>query len=212
MEPMNFKRNELLAKRVIKALEGRNHEGFYAESKEAALKIALDLIPKGSSVGWGGTMTVKAIGLIDAVLAGNYRALDRNAASSPEERGQIQRSHNSADFFLTSCNALSEDGIMVNIDGTGNRVACLAYGPETVIMVVSMNKIVRTLDDAMSRAKFTAAPINAQRFNISTPCKETGACADCKSPDRICCHTLITSFSMTPGRFKVILVNDELGY
>ena len=209
---MTSARNELLAKKVIKALESRNHQAFYAKDKEEALKIALELIPEGSSVGWGGSMTIKAIGLDQAIISGNYRALDRNAAGSQEERTQIQRSNNAADFFLTSCNALSEDGIMVNIDGTGNRVACLAYGPETIIMAVSMNKIVRTLDDAMSRAKYIAAPVNAQRFKISTPCKETGACADCKSPNRICCHTLITSFSMTPGRFKVILINDELGY
>ena len=122
------------------------------------------------------------------------------------------RSHNAADFFLTSCNAMSEDGVIVNIDGIGNRVACLSFGPAHVLMVVSMNKIVRTLDDAMSRAKNIASPINAQRFDIKTPCKNTGYCADCKSPDRICCSTLITSYSKIPKRFKIILVNDEFGY
>ncbi len=212
MESMTFKRNELLAPHVINALESRNHEAYYTENAEAALAKALELIPEGSSVGWGGSMTSKAIGLNDAIINGNYKALDRDAAKNIEERGQIMRSHNSADFFLTSCNAMSEDGHIVNIDGTGNRVACLSYGPTNIIMVVGMNKIVKTLDDAMSRAKNTAAPVNAQRFDIKTPCKQTGYCADCKSPNRICCSTLITSYSMTPGRFKIILVNEDLGF
>lgn len=212
MESMTFKRNELLAPHVINALESRNHEAYYTENAEAALAKALELIPEGSSVGWGGSMTSKAIGLNDAIINGNYKALDRDAAKNIEERGQIMRSHNSADFFLTSCNAMSEDGHIVNIDGTGNRVACLSYGPTSIIMVVGMNKIVKTLDDAMSRAKNTAAPVNAQRFDIKTPCKQTGYCADCKSPNRICCSTLITSYSMTPGRFKIILVNEDLGF
>lgn len=212
MENMTFKRNELLAPHVIKALESRNHEAYYAENADAALAKALELIPEASSVGWGGSMTSKAIGLNDAIINGNYNALDRDAAKNMEERGQIMRSHNSADFFLTSCNAMSEDGHIVNIDGTGNRVACLSYGPANIIMIVGMNKIVKTLDDAMSRAKNTAAPINAQRFDIKTPCKQTGYCADCKSPNRICCSTLITSYSMTPGRFKIILVNEDLGF
>jgi L-lactate utilization protein LutB len=212
MESMHTKRNELFAEKVIKALEVRNHEAYYAASAEAALAKALELIPEGSSVGWGGSMTTEAIGLNEAVRKGNYNALDRDAATSLEERAAIVRSHNTADFFLTSSNALTEDGIMVNIDGTGNRVSCLSFGPENIIMVISMNKIVKTLDDAMNRAKYTAAPINAQRFDINTPCKVTGACADCKSPNRICCSTLITSYSPVKGRFKVILVNDELGY
>jgi L-lactate utilization protein LutB len=212
MESMHTKRNELFAEKVIKALESRNHEAYYAASAEAALAKALELIPEGSSVGWGGSMTTEAIGLNEAVRKGNYNALDRDAATSLEERAAIVRSHNTADFFLTSSNALTEDGIMVNIDGTGNRVSCLSFGPENIIMVISMNKIVKTLDDAMNRAKYTAAPINAQRFDINTPCKVTGACADCKSPNRICCSTLITSYSPVKGRFKVILVNDELGY
>ena len=212
MDDITFKRNELLAQQVIKALEKRNHEAYYAEDAEAALAKALELIPEGSSVGWGGSMTTEAIGLNDAIRSGNYNALDREVTDDMQERMDIMRSHNAADFFLTSCNAMSEDGVIVNIDGIGNRVACLSFGPSHVLMVVGMNKIVKTFDDAMSRAKNIASPINAQRFDIKTPCKETGYCADCKSPNRICCSTLITSFSMTPGRFKIILVNDDLGF
>lgn len=212
MNETTFKRNELLAPHVIKALESRNHEAYYAESAEAALAKALELIPEGSSIGWGGSMTTEAIGLNDAIKTGNYNALDRDAAADMKERFDIMRNHSSADFFLTSCNAMSEDGVIVNIDGIGNRVACLAFGPANVLMVVGMNKIVKTLDDALSRAKNTASPVNAQRFDIKTPCKNTGACADCKSPDRICCSTLITSFSKIPKRFKIILVNEDLGF
>lgn len=212
MDNVTFKRNKLLAPHIIKALESRNHEAYYAENVEAALAKALELIPEGSSIGWGGSMTTEAIGLNDAIKNGNYNALDRDAVTDMDERNAIMRSHNSADYFLTSCNAMSEDGVMVNIDGVGNRVACLAYGPAYVIMVVGMNKIVKTFDDAMSRAKNIASPINAQRFDMKTPCKQTGYCADCKSPNRICCSTLITSFSLKPGRFKVILVNDDLGF
>ena len=212
MDNVTFKRNELLAPHIIKALESRNHDAYYAESAEAALAKALELIPEGSSIGWGGSMTTEAIGLNDAIKNGNYNALDRDAVADMDERNAIMRSHNAADYFLTSCNAMSEDGVMVNIDGVGNRVACLAYGPAYVIMVVGMNKIVKTFDDAMSRAKNIASPINAQRFDIKTPCKQTGYCADCKSPNRICCSTLITSFSLKPGRFKIILVNDDLGF
>ena len=212
MDNVTFKRNELLAPHIIKALESRNHDAYYAESAEAALAKALELIPEGSSIGWGGSMTTEAIGLNDAIKNGNYKALDRDAVTDMDERNAVMRSHNAADYFLTSCNAMSEDGVMVNIDGVGNRVACLAYGPAYVIMVVGMNKIVKTFDDAMSRAKNIASPINAQRFDIKTPCKQTGYCADCKSPTRICCSTLITSFSLKPGRFKIILVNDDLGF
>lgn len=212
MDNVTFKRNELLAPHIIKALESRNHEAYYADSAEAALAKALELIPEGSSIGWGGSMTTEAIGLNNAIKNGNYKALDRDAVTDMDERNAIMRSHNVADYFLTSCNAMSEDGVMVNIDGVGNRVACLAYGPAYVIMVVGMNKIVKTFDDAMSRAKNIASPINAQRFDIKTPCKQTGYCADCKSPNRICCSTLITSFSLKPWRFKIILVNDDLGF
>lgn len=213
MDAIFRKRNENLAPKVIKALESRQHEAYYAENAEEALKKALELIPEGSSVGWGGSMTTEAIGLNDAIRKGDYKVLDRDDTASPEERMAVTRSHNGADFFLTSCNAMSEDGVIVNIDGVGNRVACLAFGPANIIMVVSMNKIVKTEADAMSRAKNIASPVNATRFDIKTPCRETGYCADCRSPQRICCSTLITSHSMFPGRFKIILVNDDsLGF
>lgn len=212
MNEFTKKRNRLVAEKVIKNLKNRNHDAYYAEDSKEALKIALDMIPEGSSIGWGGTVTAGQVGIIDAVKNGNYIALDRNTASTPEERNEIMNRHHSADFFITSCNAISEDGQIVNIDGSGNRVSCISFGPKTVIMLVGMNKLVRTLDDAMNRAKYVAAPINAQRFNLNAPCSHTGACADCRSELRICCQTLITSYSMQKERIKVILINEELGF
>ncbi len=212
MDERRTMRNGLLAEKIIKGLESRNMEGFYAETKEEALKTALELIPEGSSIGWGGSVSVDAIGLKDAVCSGNYRIHDRNAAGTEEEKRQIELEVLGSDFLLCSSNAITEDGILVNIDGRGNRVAGIVYGPKNVIMVVGMNKVVKTLEDAWSRARNEAAPINAQRFPIQTPCKKTGSCADCKSPDTICCQFLVTRFSKVSKRIKVILVNEELGF
>ncbi len=212
MTDWEYKRNELLAKKVIDGLKSRNMEGFYAASKEDALKQMIDLIPEGSSIGWGGTMSVGAIGGFDAIRNGKYVLLDRDAAATPEEKEKIQRDIFSADYFLTSSNAITEDGILVNIDGNSNRVSAIAFGPAHVIVVAGMNKIVKSEADARSRAKNLAAPINAQRFHLDTPCSKTGACFDCKSHDTVCCQELITRYSKHDGRIKVILVNDNLGF
>lgn len=205
-------RNAMRAERVIKALEQRNFEAYYVTSKEEALKKALELIPEGSRVGWGGSVSVGAIGLTDAIRKGNYIAVDRDAGKDPEERYQITHDCFNTDWFLTSTNAISEDGILVNIDGNANRVAALCYGPAHVLYIVGMNKVVRSAEDAYRRARFEAAPINAQRFPLDTPCKKTGCCYDCKNPDTICCQILITRYSKVPGRAKLILVEDSLGF
>ena len=205
------KRNKLLAEQVIKALESRNMEAYYAENKEEALAKALELMPEGSSVAWGGSMSIKEIGLTQAVHDGNYVVYDRDLATTPEEKTEITKKAFFSDYFLASTNAISEDGILVNIDGISNRVAAIAFGPKNVIMIVGMNKVVRSEEDAMARAKHIAAPINAQRFG-KTPCTVTGKCSECKSPGCICCQTMITRFSLAPKRIKVILVNEELGF
>ena len=202
------KRNECLAKTVIKGLDSRNMTGYYAESKEEALKKALELIPEGSTIAMGGCMSAHEIGLIDALKKGNYNYLDRDMM---EPRESLLASYD-ADVFLTSANAISNDGILVNIDGNSNRVSCIAQGPKKVVCIVGFNKVCDDLDGAMKRARSVAAPINAQRFNIKTPCKETGKCFDCKSPDTICCQFLITRYSRHAGRIHVILVNDNLGF
>lgn len=203
-----FARFEKLAPAVIAALEKRNHSAFYAATKEEACKLALSMIPEGSSIGWGGTMSAVAVGIIPALEAGNYKLLDRAKGSSDD----VMREIFFADFFLGSANALSEDGVIVNIDGFCNRIAAMAFGPKNVILFVGRNKVVRTADDAYQRAKYIAAPINAGRFDIKTPCKTTGKCADCLSPDCICCQVLTTRFSRIKSRYKVILINEDLGF
>ena len=203
------KRNELLAQTVIKGLESRNMSGYYAANKEEALKKALELIPEGSSIAMGGAMSAHEIGLAEAVKSGNYRFIDRDAA---EDKRAVMLESYDADYFLASANAMTNDGIIVNIDGNSNRVSMIAQGPKKVIFIVGMNKVCDDLDGAMKRARNVAAPINAQRFGLNTPCSKTGACMDCKSPDTICCQFLITRYSRHKDRIHVILVNDTLGF
>ena len=202
-------RNELLAGKVIRGLESRNMSGYYAANKEEALKKALELIGEGATVAMGGCMTANEIGLTDAVKNGNYHFIDRAAIADPREA--LLAAYD-ADVFLSSVNAMTEDGILLNIDGNANCVSAIAQGPKKVIFLVGMNKVCNDVDGAMKRARNVAAPINAQRFGLSTPCSKTGACANCKSADTICCQFLITRFSRHPGRIHVILINDTLGF
>ncbi len=203
------KRNELLAKKVIKGLESRNMTGYYAATKEEALKIALDIIPEGAKITMGGGMSVREIGLVDALKEGQYSFIDRD---NYEDKREAMLMAYDADVFLSGVNAMTEDGILVNIDGNANRVSAIAQGPKKVLFIVGMNKICNDVDAAMKRARNVAAPINAQRFDISTPCKSTGSCMNCKSPDTICCQFLITRYSKHVDRIHVILVNDDLGF
>jgi L-lactate utilization protein LutB len=204
-----YKRNDLLAKKVMAGFESRNMKAYYAKDKEEALKIALSLIPEGSSVTMGGAMSAHEIGLVDAVKKGNYNFIDRDAT---EDKRAAMLAAYDADYFLTSANAVTEDGVMVNIDGNSNRVSAIAQGPKHVIVIIGMNKVCPDVDSAMKRARNVAAPINAQRFGLATPCSKTGACANCKSPDTICCQFLITRYSRHEGRIQVIVVNDSLGF
>jgi L-lactate utilization protein LutB len=209
MDKNIFHRNELLAQKVIKGLESRNMKGYYAANKEEALAKALELIPTGASVTMGGAMSAHEIGLVEALKKGDYNFIDRDAVE--DKRAAMLQAYD-ADFFLTSANAMTEDGVMVNIDGNANRVSAIAQGPKHVLVIVGMNKICVDADAAMKRARNVAAPINAQRFGLSTPCAKTGACMDCKSPDTICCQFLITRYSRHADRIHVILVNDVLGF
>ena len=205
-------RNEVLGNRVVKALESRNMEAYYVKTKAAALAKALELIPEGSSISWGGTMSAQEIGLTDALHKGNYDVYDREQVETREEKEKIAHQALNCDFFIGSTNALSEDGVLVNVDGNANRVAAFAYGPKNVLLIVGMNKVVKTEADAMSRARNEAAPINAQRFGVDTPCVKNGSCFNCKSPQCICCQILITRFSKVPKRTKIILVDENLGF
>ena len=209
MNAMIVKRNELLAQKVIKGLQSRNMSGYYAANREEALKIALELIPEGSTATMGGSVSAAEIGLVTALKDGNYNFIDRNEIA--DKRAAMLAAYD-ADFFLSSCNAITEDGVLVNIDGNSNRVSAIAQGPKKVLFIVGMNKVCSDVDAAMKRARNVAAPTNAQRFGLSTPCAKTGACMNCKSPDTICCQFLITRFSRHEGRIHVILVNDNLGF
>ncbi len=203
------KRNNLLAQTVIKGLEKRNMSGYYATDKQEALEIALSLIDEGSTVTMGGGMSVFEIGLVDALKQGNYNFVDRD---STEDKKAAALAAYTADVFLASCNAVTQDGVLVNIDGNANRVSAIAFGPEKVLFIVGMNKVCGDLDSAIKRARNVAAATNAQRFGIDTPCTRTGACADCTSADTICCQYLVTRYSRHAGRIHVILVNDNLGF
>ena len=203
------KRNALLAQKVIKGLQSRNMAGYYAENREAALAIALSLIPAGSTVAMGGATSAKEIGLTEAVRTEKFRFVDRDIAN--DKRAAMLAAYD-ADVFISGANAITEDGVLVNIDGYANRVSAIANGPRKVIFIVGMNKVCPDPDSAMKRARNVAAPVNAQRFGLNTPCSKTGACMNCQSPDTICCQILVTRYSRQTDRIHVILVNDSLGF
>lgn len=213
MHEMDKKRNQLRKDAIIKALGLRNIEAFYAETKEEALKMALDIIPEGSTVSNGGATSAREIGLIDAVIAGNYNYLDRDGAKDPAEKRRLElETLSNCDYFISGVNGMSENGVIVNVDGNANRVAAITYGPKHVLFIVGMNKVVHSEEDAYNRAKYIAAPINAQRFGLSTPCGITGKCGECLMEQCICCQILTTRYSKHKDRIKVILVNEDLGF
>ena len=201
------KRGEIL----VKNLKNRHFEAYYCKTSADALQKALELIPQGASVGWGGAMSAEQIGLMQAVRNGNYRALDRATCKDGEEWERLARECFYADVFLTGANALSMDGQMVSIDGAGNRVAAIVYGPKTVLVIAGMNKVMDMLEDAVRRARTVAAPLNQQRFQLPNPCTATGTCANCKSETCICNQILVTRNCRPAGRIKFILVGEDLG-
>lgn len=203
---------ENAANTIIKNLEKRQMEGYYCRTSEDAVKKALELMPTGSSVGWGGSMTLTESGLMDAVKNGDYVIHDRETAKTKEEQKEMYAKILNSDFFLMSTNAITLDGQLVNIDGRGNRISFLCYGPEQVVIIAGMNKVEADVDSAMKRVRNVASPKNTVRLNKHTPCAATGKCGDCLSPDCICAQMLVTRFSIVPGRIKVILVGEELGY
>lgn len=201
-----------LAATVIKNMEKRQMKGYYAKDKKEALSILLSLIPEGSSIGYGGSVSLSEIGALEALSGENYNLIVRENAKTTEETEKAFKDILFSDFFLMSSNAITVDGELVNVDGRGNRVAFLAYGPKNVILVCGMNKISPDVDSAIKRIKTVAAPMNAVRLNRSTPCAVTGVCGNCQSPDCICANTVITRRSHINGRINVILVGEELGF
>ena len=205
-------RNERLAKTVIKNLQRRHIEGFYCPTAEEAVKKVSELIEDGSSVTWGGTMTVRNLGIPQALKnRGTLEVLDRDLVETPEEKQAMYLKAFSADVYLSSANAISEDGVIVNIDGNGNRVAAITWGPKKVIFVIGLNKVAQTVEAALARARSTASPINAARFDIKTPCQVDGVCHNCNSADSICNYVHFLRNSPR-GRHTVVFVGEDLGY
>ena len=205
-------RDERLAKTLIKNLKRRHIEGFYCPTAEEAVQQVSELIEDGSSVTWGGTMTVRDLGIPDYLRSrGTLEVLDRDLAVSPEEKQAMYLRAFSSDVYLTSANAISEDGVIVNIDGNGNRVAAITWGPKKVIFVIGLNKVAQNVEAALARARSTAAPTNAARFDIQTPCQSDGVCHNCNSPQSICSYIHFLRNS-PKGRHVVVLVGEELGY
>lgn len=205
-------RNELLAKTLITNLERRHFEAYYCPTAAEAVEKAVSLIPEGCSVSWGGSVTIRESGLTKAVHAGNYTVIDRDLAKSPEEMAELHRKGLLADYYLSSVNAISENGVLVNIDGTGNRVAALCFGPKNVIILCGMNKVAQDVDGAVKRARSYAAPVNSMRFMGKTPCAVTGSCHNCVSEECICNQILLTRNCRPAGRIKIILVGEEMGF
>ena len=203
---------ENLADSLIDKFNLRGMEGYYCETKEEALLTAKRLLTPGCSVSWGGSMTLEEIGLIAELKASDYTILDRANAKTPEEQEAFYAEVSKCDYYFMSTNAITLDGQLVNIDGRGNRIASLIHGPKNVVIVAGMNKVSTSLDTAIDRVRNIAAPPNAIRLGLNTPCTKFGRCVDCLDDNCICCHTVITRKSRGTGRIKVILVGEDLGY
>ena len=212
MKTIIEQRYSKLGPKVTQALKNRGFEAFYFDTEIDAVEKIFTLIPKDHQVSWGGSKTLLDMSIQKRLEKDGYNLLDRDKASSPEERAEIMRRSLLCDTYLSGTNAVSEDGQLINIDGNGNRVAALIYGPKQIIIAAGMNKIAKTYEDALVRARTIAAPLNIQRFaNLKTPCNETGTCANCLNPDTICSYFVTMRFCKPAGRIKVILIGKDLG-
>lgn len=200
--------------RVLEAMERRGFAGHYADTKDDALQTMLSLVPPKATVGLGGSLTVREIGGLDALRAGDYDLVDQyRTGLSPAEANSLRRKALLCDCLVTGTNAITHSGILVNIDGSGNRVAGITYGPQKVVIVAGFNKIVASVDEAISRVRNWAAPMNCLRLESKTPCYETGLCDTeaCSQPERQCNKILILEGERTPERINVVLVGEKLG-
>ncbi|MBQ3692011.1 MAG: lactate utilization protein [Clostridia bacterium] len=204
-------------------LERNNMKGYYCENTQEALELVKTLIPTGSTVTHGGSETLKEVGVIGLLNSGEYNYLDRSKCKTPEETEQLYRQSFSADVYVTSSNAVTENGELYNVDGNSNRVACIAYGPSSVVVIAGRNKIVENLDNAIERVKTVCAPLNTKRLNMETYCGHKGSCVSmnsenpfmsdgCSGSSRICCNYLVSAMQRKKDRIKVIIVNEDLGY
>ena len=205
-------RNQRLAERLIKQLQRRHITAYYCPTATEAVQQVSSLIADGRSVTWGGSMTIRDIGIPQALRdRGTLEVLDRDLVTDRDEVVHIYERAFTADVYLSSANAISEDGVIVNIDGNGNRVAAITWGPKQVIFIIGLNKVAQTVEAALQRARSTAAPVNAARFDIQTPCQLDGVCHNCNSPESICNHVHFLRNSPR-GRHTVVLVGESLGY
>src|SRR5574344_982097 len=202
---------KLVGEKMVMAFKKRQFEAYYCETGTEAVEKVLSLIPKSDVVSWGGSATLSQLGVQKTIIEKGYTVINRDTAKTPEEKTELTRKALLCDTFLMSSNAITEDGQLFNIDGNGNRLGALVYGNKSVIVVAGMNKVVHTLEDAISRVRTIAAPANRQRFPGETPCLLTGACADCISTDSICAQMVTTRLCKPTGRIKVILIGEELG-
>lgn len=203
---------ENLADSLIEKFNPRGIEGYYCETSSEALAMAKRFLTPDCSVSWGGSETLREIGLLDVLRSSDYIVYDRDTAKTPEEKALMYSKTVLSDFYFCSSNAITLDGELVNIDGNGNRVACLITGPKNVIVIAGMNKVVPDVKSAVARVRNMAAPPNALRLGLKTPCSSLGKCVNCVSDECICCHLVVTRKSRIPNRIKVILVGEELGY
>lgn len=201
-----------LANTMIPNFKKRGMDAFYCETSAEAVALAMDFMKDGGTVGMGGSETVKETGLLDAIKNSSLTFIDRNKAQTPEEKKAIFLETMGCDYFLMSSNAITIDGELVNIDGNANRVACLMNGPDHVIILAGMNKVVDDVTSGIARTQNAAAPANAARLGTRTPCGSLGHCGDCHSVDCMCCQIVITRHSRHLGRIKVILIGEELGF
>ena len=197
---------------IIANLKKRNMEGYFYEDSASCVRAILDMIPDGSSISWGGSASVQESGMMDALKNGSYELIDSSLAKTPEEQREIYGRTVMSDYYFMSTNAITYEGELVNIDGNGNRVACLIHGPRHVIIIAGMNKITTTLEGAFERARTMACPPNAVRLDKKTPCAATGKCGNCLSPDCFCNQIVVTRRSGHTGRIKVFLVAEDLGF
>ena len=211
-----LQRNKKIGEKVVLGLKKRFFDAYYVDTKEQALQKAIELIPLTDVISWGGSMSVLETGLIDHLLKNEYNVINRDIAKSKEEKMELLKQAMYCDTYLMGTNAMTEDGQLVNVDCIGNRVAALMFGPENVIVIVGVNKVVKTVEEAIERAREIAAPINMQRVAGNsmrqTPCFSTGSCHDCISKDSICSHIVVTRLCNPPKRIKVIVVGESLGF
>ena len=203
--------------KTLEALRRNRMVAEYVDSRWDVFPKILEWIPEGATVAFGGSVTLEETGVLDGLrqmaARGELEMLDRFAPNlTPEELKELFHQAFLSDVFLTSSNAITQDGYLYNVDGRGNRVAAMVYGPETVIVVAGINKICDNLDAAILRNQTVSAPKNAMRLKKNTPCVKTGKCMHCHSTDRICASFVALGPQMIPNRIKVLLVGESLGY